>query len=753
MNGSVAAESFVLGDFLHAQGDAIFEETIARNRFSVKYWWSYIEAKRGAPDGVRNLLHERAIKCLPGSYKLWHSYLRDLSKQCRGKCVVDKRYEILNNAYERALVTLHKMPRIWLEYCDSLIAQRKVTTTRRTFDKALRSLPITQHSRIWAPYIKWVTNGGERLKETALCVFSRCLKLEPNRREDFVEYLLKMNNYGKASNQLAMICADDQFVSKSGKTKHALWIELCMLVSKHPANDLNIDVDAVIRSGIHRFSDEVGRLWCCLADYYIRLAMFEKVRDVFEEALETVMTVRDFSVVFYAYAQFEESMLRAKMEMLGDDDDGGGGGDTKNDPDSSNDVDLRIARLSSLMDRRPLLVNAVKLRQNPHNVCEWDERIDMIRALAPEDSNRIVQCFTTALASIDPTKALGKPHELWVKFAKYYEEKESIDDADDTYRRASSQSFRFADDLAAVWCEWAEMHIRLKNYDRAHSIVQQAVGSGGSERGGVHERLQRSKRVWSLYVDLEESLGSLTTARAAYDRMIKLRVATVRHVLNYADLLRENNFFEDSFKVYETGTGMFTWPHVKEIWLTYLTAFVKRYGASNIERARDLFEEAIKSAPHEHAKPLYLLFAQLEEKHGLMRHAMSIFDRATSSLPSEALYDVFCLYLKKAEEYYGVTRTRVIYEKAIDALPRDSVRSVVVQFATMESRLGEIDRARAIYKHGSQFCNPSTVLSFWRTWHDFEVRHGNEDTFREMLRVKRSVEMQCSQASYTTAMV
>lgn len=37
--------------------------------------------------------------------------------------------------------------------------------------------------------------------------------------------------------------------------------------------------------------------------------------------------------------------------------------------------------------------------------------------------------------------------------------------------------------------------------------------------------------------------------------------------------------------------------------------------------------------------------------------------------------------------------------------------------------------------------------SFWQTWHDFEVQHGNEDTFKEMLRIKRSV-----QAQYQSAM-
>jgi hypothetical protein len=28
----------------------------------------------------------------------------------------------------------------------------------------------------------------------------------------------------------------------------------------------------------------------------------------------------------------------------------------------------------------------------------------------------------------------------------------------------------------------------------------------------------------------------------------------------------------------------------------------------------------------------------------------------------------------------------------------------------------------------------------WETWKEFEAKHGNEDTIREMLRVKRSVQ-------------
>lgn len=38
---------------------------------------------------------------------------------------------------------------------------------------------------------------------------------------------------------------------------------------------------------------------------------------------------------------------------------------------------MRLARLEYLMDRRPLLLNRVLLRQNPHNVQEWLKRVKL----------------------------------------------------------------------------------------------------------------------------------------------------------------------------------------------------------------------------------------------------------------------------------------------------------------------------------------------------------------------------------------
>jgi hypothetical protein len=51
--------------------DLLYEEDVLRNPYNLKGWWRYIQAKKGAKPAQRNLLFERAVKELPGSYKLW----------------------------------------------------------------------------------------------------------------------------------------------------------------------------------------------------------------------------------------------------------------------------------------------------------------------------------------------------------------------------------------------------------------------------------------------------------------------------------------------------------------------------------------------------------------------------------------------------------------------------------------------------------------------------------------------------------
>jgi pre-mRNA-splicing factor SYF1 len=64
----------------------------------------------------------------------------------------------------------------------------------------------------------------------------------------------------------------------------------------------------------------------------------------------------------------------------------------------------------------------------------------------------------------------------------------------------------------------------------------------------VQRRVYKSLKLWSLYADVEESFGQLSTCRAVYERVLDLRIATPQIVINYAMFLEDNQYFEDAFK-------------------------------------------------------------------------------------------------------------------------------------------------------------------------------------------------------------
>jgi tetratricopeptide (TPR) repeat protein len=169
-------------------------------------------------------------------------------------------------------------------------------------------------------------------------------------------------------------------------------------------------------------------------------------------------------------------------------------------------------------------------------------------------------------------------------------------------------------------------------------------------------RLFKSLKLWSFYCDLEESIGTMESTKAVYDKILELKIANAQTIVNYATFLEENKYFEESFKVYERGIELFNFPVAFEIWNIYLSKFVKRYvssclesqvrllmplkGGKKLERARDLFEQALENCPPKHCKPLYLMYAQLEEEHGLAKRAMGIYDRAATTVQDEDKFDV-----------------------------------------------------------------------------------------------------------------
>jgi len=668
----------------------------------------------------------------------------------------------LNNTYERALISMYKMPRIWMEYLEFLTEQNLVTRTRRTFDKALMSLPITQHDRIWILYLKFISQPDIPV-ETAVRIYRRYLKLEPSHAEEYITYLKSKSRWGEAAKRLIEIVNDEGFRSLEGKTKHDLWMELCEIITSHPDEMKSIKVEDIVRGGIRRYKDEVGKLWTALADYYIRKGIFEKARDIYEEGMNSVVTVRDFSLIYDALTQFEEAMISAKMEGMNDEDEEQSEGDGEGFllRDKGNDLDLRLARLENMIERRPELLNSVILRQNPHNVNEWHKRAKLFA----KDVSKQILAYTEALKTIDPKLVVGNPHSLWLAFAKIYERHKDLENARFVFTRASEYPFLYVDNLASIWSERIEMELRHNNFKTALELAREVTKPPSKRRNReeesdmkVQERVYRSSKLWALRLDLEESLSSADDVRDAYTAVMDLKVATVQMILNYSSYLKDEGYFEDSFKVYERGIALFKYPHVKDIWTAYLNDFIARYGGTKVERARELFQEACESAPKNAAKSFYIQFASFEEKFGLAGNAMGVYEKAVRMVQRSDRLQLYELYIARASEFYGITKVREIYEVAIEADAENALNdkdtvALCIQYSALERRLGEIDRARAILIHGSSLADPAKYQSFWKEWNEFEVKHGNEETFREMLRIKRSVAAAFSQQHFNTTVI
>jgi pre-mRNA-splicing factor SYF1 len=256
------------------------------------------------------------------------------------------------------------------------------------------------------------------------------------------------------------------------------------------------------------------------------------------------------------------------------------------------------------MDRRPFLVNDVHLRQNPNNVAEWGRRAKLY--LQRHQHDKVTETFNEAVATIQPRKASGELHMLWVQFAQYYEtggrgmiEKDAEDEEDkeqggnggddddddamqqdggdkpgaylepnldaarQVFERAVKVPYQTVDHLAEVWCQWAEMELRNEEFDAALMVMGRATAPPRGLKHNLHhtikfldeslspqQRLFKSLKLWSFYVDWEESIGSVESTRAAYDRILELKIANAQVLCNYAAFLEDNKWFEEVKEIY-----------------------------------------------------------------------------------------------------------------------------------------------------------------------------------------------------------
>ncbi|EED93449.1 predicted protein [Thalassiosira pseudonana CCMP1335] len=713
------------------------------------------------------MIGERSVSLLPGSYKLWMKHLsfclslldHSLPVYLLSSSSSHNHYKLTQSAFERALVRLHKMPKLWLMYAAFVSLYdplRDPTTVRRVYDRALVALPASQHERVWEEIICWVTGI---LPSTALRILRRhALCFDTTFREDLATLCItRYKRYGEGASLLLQLLNNENasgssttFLSPNGTTRHELWLRFADVCTSHPNEAKQQKQQKNIQVISHRLGEMEGTLWTRLAEYHVRAGDFELARSVYEEALDAITRVRDFSLVFDAYVRFEEGDLDI---LLGDNSL------QDENAESSADVELAISRAEHLTSRRPLLLNRVLLRQNPNNVGEWIKRSQLYLDLGEVDM--AASALEEALKSVNSGKAVnGSPSTIVLTLIDVHENKQKdLEAARNVLERIcynNEYTFTDTDDLAQCHSAWVELELRQENWDMALNLARRAVSSntGGQKRGFKAVRgLSRSLRLWNLLFDLEESLGTVQTTKDAYDRSLELKVATPSHVLNYANFLKDKKYFEESFAAYERGLGLFPFPHAGAtlLWKNYLTNFLERYEGSKTPRVRELFDRCLADCPPEESPEFYLQYGEYEETHGLTKRALGVYERMCNAVPAAENYTAFRLYIAKAIKYLGVTSARPIYERAISALEDKPAASICLEYAKMETGLRETDRARTVLVFGAQLADPRRDPDYWNAWHEFEVSHGNEETFREMLRVKRSVQAAFSTVNYNAA--
>ena len=726
-----------------------------------------------------SFLYERACRLLPGSFKLWKEYL-DLLQES------PKTPEIIIGAFERALNSLHRMPRIWLDYLEFLVKQKKFKEIRPVFDRALQSLPLTQHPRLWdLIFTRFIRRFGVKLPNCSKSFWERYLQVTPEKRYEYIKFLKKIEDWDTAARELVTLAnslmkSSNDLIAKDEKKPvrrpkdedievlsdeeedlvdsevdlnvQNCWDSLCQLIIEHSHEIKSVSVDSILRTAISIFKRDQGRYWTALATYHIRRGYFDTARLVFEEAMGKVFLVRDFAQIFDSYAKMEETLLEILIEdavKVEKKKKKGKKNGNKQEKENSEDenipktVLIQMGNLRSLLERHGFLLNDVLLRQNPHSVEDWLNRINLVRQSSGDGIEAVMAAFEDALRTVNPRKVAV--NRLWIELANFLESKEAYNEARQIYQRAyewGQVDYGTVEDLSIVLIAAAEFEFRREAFQEGLEIISSALSPGRKKTGNsAWDGLGKSLELWNFLIDSEEARGAVSACEAAYERLLQLRLAKPQHIINYA-LFREEVLadLDGAFKVYERGIELFNYPIAFEIWNIYLPKFVKRYASTRLERTRDLFESALQGCPEKYAMHLYLMYGKVEEDYGLLRNALTIYRRGCLVVAPNDRPVLYNLLINKTIESQGAFSARPIYEEAIKSLPFPASLPFALAHSVLEEKLNEIPRARALLMHMSQFCDPRAYEgAFWQKWQEFETRNGEESSFREMLRIKRSV--------------
>lgn len=725
-------------------------------------WLSYIRYVEDDPIESKLLLLSRCVNYMTRSYKVWMIYLRLLQSSISPQSS-EKAINKVAGQFERCLLHLSKFPLIWVEYIKfshRYLHYTGITQTRVLCDRSLQELPVIQHRLIWPHFLDLadVARGSTgfgiwfRYYELTKYLPELGVKFLGEQKIGFDTVVERLVSYsgGQDLRRLNQVFANDILENSHslvllGKSQWQVYYEfLSLLVNRRKRKDpfLCKITENLAQNCMKKFPDQLGRVYVKLAQFYINTGDSAKAVDIFEKGIHTVMTVKDFTLIFDAYMEFEETSISKLVEA---EEDG-----VK--------LDSQMARFESNLAKREFLINDILLKQDKNNVSTW---LDRIKLFTKEEIKQALETYVKALTTIDPV-ASRDLHLLWIGYYKVYEENGDLKTARSILSTAVKVPFKNVDELVEIWIEWANLEMRHDDFDQAILLLSKATELKHKDVDFYDEKLSaqvrapKSLKLWSFYIDLVEITEDVHKTMQVYEQTVDLKLATPLIIINYCTFLEEHSRFEQCFSVFDRAVNLFTYPVVFEIWNIYLSKAVqlqKPMGLS-VERVRDLFDRALEECPARLSKPIYMLYANFEEGEGSISKSLKLYTDAMAKLLSalepdrlsdqvKQILDVVRIQVVKCKQYSGSSSARTAFEFAIDKVPNTAEKGdLFTDFAQLEVDLGEITRARLILEHAATSLIPidPSLERVWDFWKSVEVAHGNEETFKAMLRFRRRVE-------------
>lgn len=779
------------------EGHLPYEEALARDPTDAEKWLQYyLSREPNALFEAKVFVLLRAVHYLPRAQKLWDIYT-DLVLGEESSKNASVTSETVTALFQIALRLLPGSVSLWRKYLGFLVEKRPlgITEIRRSFNTALRSLNLTEHSHIWPLYLQFADEVGG---PTASLVYQKYLQYatpESLRGLDkegltidvIAAKFVQFGDFKASAAQFDGILTSPELYASLPKSLLQLWLEYTDMIAETFKNDASDEVDEflekLVLKGICKFPDQMGNFYAKIAKYFAGRGAIAKSRHYLEKGIKDCVTIRDFALIFDTYTDIEEGQVNDISARLED------------EPSNmllNAELEFRLNFLENFLDKRPVYLNDMMLRQDPNSLDEWVKKIEIHEKRGQLEM--ALTTYATALTNINPLKCHSLDRKstlasLWIRYSKIYSTKNDLNTANLIFSKAVKSQFKSPDDLADIYIAWSELLLEIGKEDESTTLVRDVLFTAPSDifvdyndsKVPVQGRIHKSLKLWSFYLDLLESMideddecDDIVQVTTAYDKMIALKIASPLTITNYASFLQRHKYWERSFLTYEVGLRAFKSFKVKfEIWNVYLSKILqynKETGSITLERIRDLFESATEESQHVGDKQqdisvslvqsIFLLYSKFEEEKGSVTKSIKILHqlvdwiRAAFSIPNLSKSEKEALNLTKVDTYLAIVfkitallndtnETRITYEKALndDQLKTSSLIKIAKNFIDFETGLGQSARVRSLFKFITKLAAPHNpdMLAVWSSWEQFELNNGDEFTFKDMLRHKRAI--------------